>query len=335
MFLIHLHIPYRLIDLLGHRSPIVREKVCLILSHLSTYYQGRKGIMSRPIIVQSLMKIIMRDRKELRYAAAYTLKTLSTDKFCVEIIVQCYRIIENLLKMVISDHKGIVILHLKTLQNLFEWDPVHPLKCNAFQVMLCLFAESEPRIVCGAMDCMAQLLKHPIGRELGDKNDLTFVLHPFLRSEHIEVIISAAALMQVTTLTTASKWRAKEFCPSLTKRLVNLCCRSNKPMLQLSCMQVLVNLCDCPDIRNHVKKHWEQSIIDMYIRSHEQWDGTSETADEGFQSGHYYRSRYVQQRESIKNDYELRAVNVHTYIQKLNDLKVKLIAAINWKSYRN
>lgn len=337
MFLINLHVVYRLINLMHHRSPIAREKVCMILTHLATYYQGRKRIMSRPVIIESLMKHIMRDRKEIRYAAAVTLRTLSCDQTSIEGIVQTYHIFENLFKMVIHDHRGIVVLHLKTLQNLFEWEQDVALKANGFQVMLALFQEEDPRIVSGAMDCMAQLLKHPIGRDIADKNDLNFVLRPFLHSEYIEVIISAVSVMEVSTLTTPSKWRVKECCVSLTERLVDLCHSPNKPLLQLCCMQTLINMCDCPDIRYHMKMHWEEKVKDIKIRSHEEWNGTSETTSYGLEIGHNFRSVCIENVETIQNHYGDNAlvVNVHSYIRTLHELKERLIYAINWKSYRN
>lgn len=52
-------------------------------------------------------------------------------------IMENEEIIESLLKMIKNDHTGIVVLHLKTMANLAEWDPVRPLKANAFQVNNC------------------------------------------------------------------------------------------------------------------------------------------------------------------------------------------------------
>lgn len=90
--------------------------------------------MSRADIISNLMKLIMRDRKEIRYAASYTLRTLARDRCACEKIMENNDIIEDLLKMIKNDHTGIVVLHLKTLANLAEWDQIRPLKANAFQV---------------------------------------------------------------------------------------------------------------------------------------------------------------------------------------------------------
>ncbi|XP_028158251.1 uncharacterized protein LOC114351291 [Ostrinia furnacalis] len=337
IFLINLHVVYRLIDLMLDRDPIIREKVCLTLTHLASYYQGRQRIMSRADIVSNLMRLIMRDRKEIRYAASYTLRTLARDRCACEMIVENNDIIEDLLKMIKNDHTGIVVLHLKTLANLAEWDPVRPLRANAFQVMLKLFDNPDPRIVSGAMDCMSQLCKHEIGMKLADDNDLTFVLRQFIASPEIEVIISAVGLMAYTTLTTRSKWRAKERCGEITKRLVHLCHSPNKPLLQLRCMQVLINLCDCPDIRYHMKMHWEKKVIAIKIRTHEEWDGTSETTSYGLETGHNYRTMCIEKVECIKNDIgdNPLVVNVHSYLRRVGEVKEHLIKAINWKSYRD
>ncbi|CAH2242427.1 jg20429 [Pararge aegeria aegeria] len=337
MFLINLHVGYRLIDLMLERDAVVREKVCLILTILASYYQGRKQIMSRIKIVENLMWLVLRDRREIRYAAAYTLRTLSSDRCSVETLLTCENIIENLLKMVKNDYTGIVLLHLKTLENLTEWNPEGPLKANAFQIMLQLFSNQDPRIVCGAMDCMTQLCKHPIGKQLADIYDLTFVLRPFIMSQSIEIRISAVGLMEYTTLTTRSKWRAKECCEELTKRLVSLCCGTNKPPLQLRSMQVLINLCDCPDIRHHMKRHWERKVKALKIRNHEEWDGTTETTSYGLETGHNYRTMCIEGVETIKNDYgdNAEVINVHSYLRRMHEVKARLFYAINWKSFKD
>ncbi|XP_030024535.2 uncharacterized protein LOC115443318 [Manduca sexta] len=337
MFLINLQIVYRLIDLMLDRDPVIKEKVCIILTHLCNYYQGRKRIMSRPIVIDNLMRLFLRDRKEIRYAAAYTLRTLARDRCACEMIMENEEIIENLLKMIKNDHTGIVLLHLKTLANLTEWNPTRPLKANAFQVMLTLFRDPDPRIVASAMDCMTQLCKHTVGKKLADNYDLTFVLRPFLTSPHIEVVISAVGLLAYTTLTTRSKWRAKECCVEVTRRLVDLCHTPNKPLLQLRCMQVLINLCDCPDIRYHMKMHWETRVKNVRIRTHEEWDGTSETTTYGLETGHNYRTMCIERVETIKNDMgdNPEVVNVYSYLRRLHNIKERLIKAINWKCYRD
>ncbi|CAG9783277.1 unnamed protein product [Diatraea saccharalis] len=319
------------------RDPVVREKVCLTLTHLATFYQGRQRIMSRPEIVDNLMVLFLRDRKEIRYAAAYTLRTLARDRCACESIITNREIVENLLKMIKSEHVGIVLLHLKTLENLSEWDPDRTLRANAFQVMLKLFQNNDPRIVSGAMDCMTQLCKHEVGMKLADMYDLTFVLRKHIASRHIEVIIAAVGLMAYTTLTTQSKWRAKERCVEITKRLVNLCHSPNKPLLQLRCIQVLINLCDCPDIRYHMKMHWEKKVNAIKIRTHEEWDGTSETTSYGLETGHNYRTMCIEDVETIKNEYGDNAlvVNVHSYVRRVTEKKQQLIDAINWKSYKH
>lgn len=337
LFLIDLHVVYRLIDLMQSRDPVIREKVCMILTHIATYYQGRKQILSRPVIIENLMWLIMRDRKEIRYVAANTLKTLARDRCACEVICKVEDIIVNLLKMIKHDHAGIVVLHLKTFANLIEWDPIKPLKANAFQVMLTLFEDDDAAVVSHAMDCMTQLCKHEVGRKLADEYDLTFVLRRYIVSSDVEVIISAVGLMAYTTLTTRSKWRAKEACNELTKRLVTLGHTHTKPLMQLRCMQVLINLCDCPDIRNHMKQHWETKVKMIKIRTHEEWDGTSETTSYGLQTGHNYRTMCIENVETIKNDFgdNAEVVNVHSYLLRVVQIKQRLIKSINWKSYRD
>ncbi|XP_068629209.1 uncharacterized protein [Battus philenor] len=324
MHLINLHIAHRLVDLMLVRNPIVREKVCLILTVLASYQQGRAQILTRPLIITNLVWLTMRGRKEIRYASAYTLKTLSQHLCCCEAMMAQEQIVDNLLKMIKNDHTGIVLLHLRTMSNLCDWDPVPALRANAFQVMLALFKNKDERIVAASMECMAQLCSHTIGKELADMNDITFVLRPFLLSTSIFIKISAAGLMQYTTLTTRSKWRAKEVCNDLTKVLVNLCHHTNSPILQLRCIQILINLCDCPDIRYHMKAHWEKKVKRITICSLELWDGTDEIKFYGLDTG-------IKGRLFFDKNPEL--VNLQTYIKRVYEAKKQLIAAINWTPY--
>ncbi|VVC98286.1 unnamed protein product [Leptidea sinapis] len=337
LYLISIHLVYRLIDLMRNRNPVIREKVCMILTLTASYHQGREKIMTRPIIIKELLWLIVRDRKEIRYAAAHTLKTLSEHRCALPMLLEDDTIIETLLKMVTNDHKGIVNSHLRTIANLTDWNQERPLKANAFQIMLKLFEDEDPKIVCGAMGCMTQLCKHDVGKKLADDNDLTFVLRPFLVSNEVEVRISAVTLMQYTTHTTRSKWRAKECCEELTKNLVSLCHGQARPMMQLSAMQVLINLCDCPDIRSHMKWHWERRIKSIPIRTHEDWDGTSETTSYGYETGHNYRTMCIEKIETIKNEYgdNPEVVNVHSYLRRLKEVRERLLYAINWKSYKD
>ncbi|XP_053601157.1 uncharacterized protein LOC128669927 [Plodia interpunctella] len=336
LFLLKLHVVYRLIDLMDHKDPVIREKICLILTLLATYYQGRKQIMSRPVIIDNLLYIIVRDRKEIRYVAAATLRTLSRDRCSCELIMKNEKVIEDLLKVVKNEHSSIVLLHLQTLANLAAWDPTRQLKANAFQIMLSLFTDRDPKIVSAAMDCMTQLCKDDIGKILADEYDITFYLRPYLMSKNIEVIISAVNLMAYTTLTTRSKWRAKE-CMRLPRRLVELCHTPNKPVLQLGAMQVLMNLCDIPDIRYNLRLNLDKNVKSIKIRYHEDWDGTTETSSFGLETGHNYRTMSIEKVETIKNDYGDNAlvINVHSYLRRLHELKARLIYAIHKKPYRH
>lgn len=337
IYLINIHVIYRLIDLMRNPDPVIREKVCQILTILASYHLGRERIMTRPIILSNLLYLILRDRKEIRYAAAVTLRTLTENRCSVETILENETIIEDLLKMVTNEHKGIVALHLKSIANLTERDQQRALIANAFQTMLKLFEDNDPKIVCGAMECMTQLCKHEVGKTLADVYDLTFVLRPYLTHSCIEIRISVVSLMCFTTITTRSKWRAKEICEDLTRILVNLCHKPNKPLLQLNAMQVLINLCDCPDIRHHMKYHWERKVKLIRIRTHEEWDGTTETSSYGLDTGHNYRTMCIETAETIKNDFgdNAAAVNVHSYIRRVQEMRDRLMYAINWKSYRD
>ncbi|CAH2068246.1 unnamed protein product, partial [Iphiclides podalirius] len=328
MYLIDLHVAHRLVDLMLSRNPIVMEKVCNIISHLATSYQGRRQLMTRPKVITNLMWLAMRERKEVRYAAAHALNALSYHLCCCELMMTVEGIVENLIKLIKKDHTGTVLLHLRTLTNLTDWDPVPALKANAFQVSLALFVNNDPRIVAAAMDCMAQLCCHSVGKELADANDLNFVLLGHLHSNSMAVRISAVGLMQYATLTARSKWRAKEICAELTEALVGLCRCTKSPALQLRSFQVLINLCDCPDIRKHVGARWMDAVRSAAVCPAELWVGTDEVDDDVPQNA----LAVCQEFRKGKDD-EPDAVNLCTYIRQVLDAKERLIRAINWKPY--
>lgn len=337
MFLINLNVVYRVIEMMTDLDPIVREKSTLILIHLANYYQGRQRIMSHPHIVDRIIEMFMRDRREIRYVAALCLKTLTRHKCACVAFMKNETIVENLLKVIKHDYMGIVIFHLNSLKNLSEWDPARALKANAFQVMRQLMKFHEYRVVAAALDCMIQLCKHDVGKKLAEKYDLTYQLQTPLYSSDIEVIIGAVGVMEYTTLTTKSKWRAKEFAGDLTKRLVTLCVSHNLPALQIRAMQVLINLCDCPDIKRQLRYHWKEKIMSIPIRTHEQWDGTSETTTYGLETGYNYRTMCIEDMETIKNDHgdNPNVVNVHSFLSRVRDVKKHLLRAVNSKPHKD
>ncbi|KAH9638401.1 hypothetical protein HF086_004203 [Spodoptera exigua] len=334
MFLVSLNVTNKLIVLLTDQDPVVREKVCLILTILGNYYQARKRIMAEPDAIDNLMFLIMRDRKEIRYAAARCLTTLT--RFEAETIIKSENIVENLVKMVKHEHEGIVLLHLESLTNLAEWNPELPLKANAFKVMLKLILYRDNRIIEAAMNCLMHLCKHEVGQKLADKYDLTHFLIPYLESNNLDIIISSLGLMAYTTVRTSAKWRVKEFIYTLSRRIVFLCITQDIPVLQLRAMQVLINMCDCSDIREFIKGNLETYIIDsIKVRTPEQWDGTTEPRKYGIEFSHDYRTRYIEGAETIKNDTGdyVDSVSVSNYLQRVRDTKEHLLKVINCKPY--
>lgn len=334
MFLVSLNVTNKLIDLLPDKDPVVREKVCLILTMLGTYYQARARIMAKPIVIDHLMYLFMRDRKEIRYAAANCLQTLARSE--AETIIRNDKLVENLIKMIKHEHEGIVLIHLETLAHLAEWNPEKPLKANAFKVMLKLILYAEDRITQAAMKCLTHLCKHPVGQKLADKYDLTRFLIPYIDSDNLHIIISTVGLMAYTTITTRAKWRVKEFIYYLSRRLIYLCIVHDIPVLQLQAMQVLINMCDCPDVREFMKVNLEKYIeVGIKIRTPEQWDGATEPRKYGLDVSHDYRTRYIDGVETVKNDTGdyVDSINVPNYLQRVRDTKEHLLKAMNLLPY--
>ncbi|XP_048006186.1 uncharacterized protein LOC125241655 [Leguminivora glycinivorella] len=116
VYLINLNVVHRLTELLDSRDPVIREKVCIILTHLAGYYQGRQRISACPNLYFRLMWLCMRDKKEIRYAAAYTFRTLCRDRCACEEICKVDDLIENMLKIIKNEYTGIVLIHLKSMK---------------------------------------------------------------------------------------------------------------------------------------------------------------------------------------------------------------------------
>lgn len=337
-FLLDHHVVYRLIDLMPDNDPIVREKVAIILTCISNSHEGRTKISTRPIVVDRIICMIMQDRKEIRYAASLFLKTLTRNRRLCEIIIKNEKIIESLLKMIKHDYMEIVLYHLNSLKNLSEWDPVPALKANAFKVMRKLLIFHQYRVLNAAMDCMTQLCKHSVGKKLADKYVINDRLSSFLLSPDIEVIVSTLNLMQYTTTTERSLWQIKQNTFDLVKRLVAMAVSQSTPLLQMRAMQVLINLCECSDIRFELKTHWEEVIAkNAKIKPYENFQGTTETTTYGLACGYNYETMCLEDLETIKTDYGdmVQPDDVHSYISRIKVVKQNLIKAINTRKDKN
>lgn len=187
------------------------------------------------------------------------------------------------------------------------------------------------------MECMRQLCKHSIGKKLADKYDMTKFLVPNLYCEDVQIIISAVGLMMYTTLTTISKWRLKQFQYQLCKRLVVLCLMMDVPVLQLRCLQLLVNLCEIPDCRLFIRNNLRKKIMDIKIRKPEHWDGTTDIDCHGVDTGHHYRTRYIDNMETVKVDLgdNAEALNVESYMERVKSTKEQLIHKMNFEPYKD
>lgn len=292
------------------RNPVIREKVCLIINDIATYEAGINSILKRPKLLLNLKWLALKDKKEIRYAASTALRTIANERCAPEAMMRNHKLVPALLGAVVNERVGIVIIHLRTLERLISWNPEVALEHNAFQVMMSLTEHEDPRVVCGALDCLAGLLTHEVGRQLADDHDMVFYLRPYLKSKFPNVIIAAASAMRFATITTRSKWRAKEICMKLSKRLVQLTHMPTNPMMQLNSLQILLNLCDAAEFRHHLNDYWEQTIKDIAI-------GTpAEIGD-----------------ILCSNDAVLIG-EINTYIKPIAELKQLLLNAMKWKPYK-
>ncbi|XP_022824046.1 uncharacterized protein LOC111354737 [Spodoptera litura] len=336
LYLIENNVVIRLIQLLLDNDPIIREKVSILLTFVARYDTGRKKILSRPIVIDRIIELISYDRKEVRYAASLFLKTLTRDKCACEAIMKNERIVEILLKMIKDDYLEIVLHHMNSLKNLSEWDPVRPLKANAFQVMkqLLMFNHYDQiRVVRTAIDVMTQLCKHNVGKRLADKHDMTKLLFNYLLSPHIQVVVSTLGLLQYITTTTCSKWRAKQFAYDFIDRLITLAQSHTWPVLQLRALQVLTNLCECSDIRIAIKTYWDTVMTnkDIPIFPFEHFAGRTECSSYNLVCGYNYTTMCVEELNTVKQDYgpDAEVTDPYSYSGHIQHLKENLLKAMN------
>uniref|UniRef100_A0A2H1W6S7 SFRICE_005626 n=1 Tax=Spodoptera frugiperda TaxID=7108 RepID=A0A2H1W6S7_SPOFR len=334
LYLIDLNVIYNVVNLVTHSDALIREKSILILTHLSNYYQGKQRIMKRPVIIDHFINIFWNDCKEIRYVAALCLKTLARDRCTCEKILKNDRIIETLLQVVRKDHTSTVVYMLNVLRKLMDYDQERPLKANAFQIMWHFMKYHDNRIIVAAMECMTQLCKHRVGKKLADQHDMLKEMRLYLLASDVEVMISAAGLLHYLTLTDMSKWRCKQFQWDMIQRLVTLAVASNLPSLQLRCIQVLINLCDCNDIREHIRFIWKEKIQGIKVKTHESWNGYTEFSSFGYKTGFNNNSMSIEGVETIRTDYgEHNPMTDTSFLRRIREAKMRLLKVIDTYPY--
>lgn len=290
--------------------------------------------MKRPVIIDHFINIFWNDCKEIRYVAALCLKTLARDRCTCEKILKNDRIIETLLQVVRKDHTSTVVYMLNVLRKLMDYDQERPLKANAFQIMWHFMKYHDNRIIVAAMECMTQLCKHRVGKKLADQHDMLKEMRLYLLASDVEVMISAAGLLHYLTLTDMSKWRCKQFQWDMIQRLVTLAVASNLPSLQLRCIQVLINLCDCNDIREHIRFIWKEKIQGIKVKTHESWNGYTEFSTFGYKTGFNNNSMSIEGVETIRTDYgEHNLMTDTSFLRRIREAKMRLLKVIDTYPY--
>ncbi|KAH9638402.1 hypothetical protein HF086_004204 [Spodoptera exigua] len=300
-YLMEKDVVYKLTGLMTDKEPIIREKVAIIFSLLGNHKIGRKEILSRPVFIDNIISMIMEDRKEIRYAASLCLKTLTRDRCAY-------------------------------------WDPVKPLKMNAFQVLKRLLLFNRNRVVQAAMDCLAVLCRHEIGKKLADSYDLNKLLLYYLYIQNVPVVRATLGLLQYTTITTRSKWRAKEFAQRLIRHLTRLTYCQTQPLIQLRAMQVLINLCDNADMRVEVKEKWnvfKELVRKVDICPDEQFVNTTEYTTFTEKTGLNYETMCIEPVDIITDEYgsDAEIGDASSYIDRIHRMMHNLEKAMNANSY--
>ncbi|CAH1643716.1 unnamed protein product [Spodoptera littoralis] len=338
LYLIEKNMVHKLIILMTDKEPIVREEVAVIFTRLASTHICKMNILAHPVFLNNIINIIMHDRKEIRYAASLCLKTLTRDRCACKIIMKNDNVIASLLKMIKHDCMEIVIYHLNSLKYLSNWNPVPPLKAEAFPVLTSLLVFNRTRVEQAAMDCLAVLCKHEIGKQLADSYDLNKLLLHYIHVQDVQMINSTLGLLQYTTITVKSKWRVKEFGYKLVKRLVRLTYAQTQPLVQLRAMQVLMNLCDNADMRIEVKNTWgsfAKLVHRVKISPDEVFVNTSEITTFSEETGLNYATMSIEPVDIIKNEYgsDVEIGDPSSYIGRIRNAMRNLVKAMNATSY--
>ncbi|XP_035430015.2 uncharacterized protein LOC118262610 [Spodoptera frugiperda] len=337
LYFVEKNVLYILTTMMTDKDPFIREKVVIIFTHLASTHICKKKILSSPVFIDNIINMIMHDCKEIRYAASLCLKTLTRDRCACEIIMKNDNIIVSLLKLIKHDYMDIILHHLNSLKYLSDWDPVKPLEAKAFEVLERLLMFNRNNVVQAAMDCLAVLCRHEIGKQLADSYDLNKLLLYYIHLQDVRVIRSALGLLQYTTMTVRSKWRVKEFSYKLVKRLVRLTYAQNQPLIQLRAMQVLMNLCDHPDMRMEVKQSWDmfaKAVHRVIICPEELFINTSEVTTFNEETGLNYETMSIEPVDIIRKEYgSVQIGDPSSYIGRIHNVMRNLVKAMNATSY--
>lgn len=224
-------------DLLTHKDPTVRERVCMALRTIAGLGDGKQAIVSNSIILENLMKLLQDSESSVKIKAASCIEMISSTWMYADILVD-NDFIQKILEILPEEESEIQLILLRTLSQLmYCHGKDQALEKGAFDILVDFLENERDDILAAACDCLMLLTSSRAGKKESYKKNILIKLVRLLKNENPEVYSSAASAIMFCTVKTKAKLKASKF-RMIPIRLVKLCNDWHRPRTQVFAMKV-------------------------------------------------------------------------------------------------
>lgn len=258
---INLKIVDRLVDLLAHEIPAIRQRTAFTLKVMAGVAMGKEAIVNNETLLKNLLDKVEDEYADVRIAVAACLEMVARYWMTADVLVEAGFI--PVLLTNLNDHTEIVEMHLETLKWLLYCDGKKiALDEQGFETLVKLLDRTEDTILAKACQAIVRLCMIKEGRKLAKELNLLPDFNRLLHDERSEVHTAAAEAITFCTIKSCEKIAASKI-KGLPSRLVHLSRNKLNPSGQIFAIKALTSLCEHPSVRTEVRvKHYKdvQSI---------------------------------------------------------------------------
>lgn len=256
---IRLRIPQRMIDLLMSKNTEVRERTCMTLIIMAGMADCCEMLVKNVKFLENLATVIEDISPVVRIKAATLLEMLARNWMAAYVLATT-AYVPALLDNLLDEDEAIVAIHLSSLEKLLHAEgKIFAIEYGAFEIFEELLEKSDPKVLCGATNCIAFLTTIMYGKELAFNANILIKLNRLLHDETPEVYSAAASAIMYCTLLPKAKFAAKRI-KHLPERLLVLCRNSEHPQARIHSIKALTNLCEHPYIRRKIKQEYLDEV---------------------------------------------------------------------------
>ncbi|KAL1509629.1 hypothetical protein ABEB36_004338 [Hypothenemus hampei] len=262
---IRLKVTDRLVDLLCHELPPIRERAAFTLKVLAGMAMGKEFIVNNEDLLENLLEKVEDEFVEVRIHVAACLEMIARYWKTADVLVEMGFI--PILLANLFDAVEIVEIHLDTLYLLFYCDGKQiAIDGNGFDILTKLLNVNEGPILAKAVKALSSLCMIKEGRQLAKEYRLLNELSRLLYDDRIEVHTAAAEAMIFCTIKSEEKIIASKI-KGIPKRPIHLCKNRLNPSTQLFAIKALTSLCEHPKVRNEVNEKYYGDVEKVQITS--------------------------------------------------------------------